>query len=346
MSTTSGAGGARITIGDVAARAGVSIATVSRVVNDRYGVAPETSVRVREVIDELGYESSLIARSLRSQRTNVIGILVADIEPFSAELLKGAARALHESGFELVVYSGGMPGARGGSAATCHGSSGTLTDGTILVTPTRRRRRARPIPIVAVDPHVGGSALPTVDSQNFEGARDATEHLIALGHRRIGFLAGRPDLESARRREAGYRAALEAAGIAFDPELIRVGGFTEETADAPAACAARARRPADRDLRRQRPVGDPDDAHRRRARARRAPRPLGGRLRQHPRVGAHRSAADDGRPVDPGARPRGGAHPHRPDREPRTARRVIADARHAADRARRPPLVRRAPATP
>ena len=84
--------GARVTIGDVASRAGVSIATVSRVVNGRYGVAAPTIHRVREVIDELGYESSLVARSLRSQRTNVIGILVADIEPFSAELLKGAAR--------------------------------------------------------------------------------------------------------------------------------------------------------------------------------------------------------------------------------------------------------------
>ncbi len=85
----------RVTIGDVAERAGVSIATVSRVVNGRYGVAPTTLSRVRAVIDNLGYESSLVARSLRSQRTGVIGVLVADIEPFSAELLKGAAKALH-----------------------------------------------------------------------------------------------------------------------------------------------------------------------------------------------------------------------------------------------------------
>ena len=81
---------------------------------------------------------------------------------------------------------------------------------------------------------MGGSQLPTIDAQNFEGAVAVTEHLIELGHRRIGFLAGRPDLESARRREAGYRAALDDAGIAFDPDLVRVGGFTEETAEAPA----------------------------------------------------------------------------------------------------------------
>ena len=98
----------RVTIGDVADRAGVSIATVSRVVNGRYGVATSTHERVMKVIDDLGYEASLVARSLRSQRTNVIGILVADIEPFSAELLKGAAKALHGSDFELVVYAAGQ----------------------------------------------------------------------------------------------------------------------------------------------------------------------------------------------------------------------------------------------
>src|SRR6478735_2572357 len=223
----------RITIADVAQRAGVSIATVSRVVNGRYGVATTTNARVRAVIDDLGYESSLVARSLRSQRTNVIGILVADIEPFSAELLKGAAKALHGSDFEMVVYAAGQHINEGWERRYVSRLSGTLLDGTILVTPTVIDV-ASSQPVVAVDPHVGGSTLPTIDSQNFEGARAMTEHLIDLGHRRIGFLAGRPDLESARRREAGYRAALEAAGIAFDPELVLVGGFQEETAAAPA----------------------------------------------------------------------------------------------------------------
>ena len=81
----------RTTIRDVAARAGVSVATVSKVINRRYGVAAGTSARVQAVIDDLGYEASLVAQSLRNHRTNVIGILVADLEPFSTELLKGAA---------------------------------------------------------------------------------------------------------------------------------------------------------------------------------------------------------------------------------------------------------------
>jgi LacI family transcriptional regulator len=226
-------GSTRVTIGDVADRAGVSIATVSRVVNGRYGVSTKTNERVRAVIDNLGYESSLVARSLRSQRTNVIGILVADIEPFSAELLKGAAKALRGSDFEMVVYAAGQHNDQGWERRYVSRLSGTLLDGTILVTPTVVDVASMQ-PVVAVDPHVGGSTLPTIDSQNFEGARAITEHLIGLGHRRIGFLAGRPDLESARRREAGYRAALGHADIPFDPDLVLVGGFQEVTAEAPA----------------------------------------------------------------------------------------------------------------
>jgi LacI family transcriptional regulator len=225
---------ARVTIGDVASEAGVSIATVSRVVNGHYGVAPETLTKVQAVIEELGYESSLVARSLRSRRTNVIGIVVADLEPFSAELLKGAARAIRGTGYELIVYSGGGHiDDVGWEKRYISRLSGTLTDGTILVTPTVVDVLSS-APVVAVDPHAGSSRFPTVDSQNLEGAIAATEYLIGLGHRRIGFLAGRPDLESARLREEGFRTAMERAGIPVEPDLVRVGGYTAESADEPA----------------------------------------------------------------------------------------------------------------
>lgn len=225
----------RVTIGDVAAQAGVSIATVSKVINRRYGVAEKTLARVQAVIDELGYESSLVAQSLRSHRTNVIGILVADIEPFSAELLKGAARAIRGSGYELVVYSGGglSRDHAGWERRYLSRVSGTLTDGTILVTPTVVDVTGD-APVVAVDPHSGPSRLPTVASDNLRGAVTATEYLIGLGHRRIGFLAGRPDLESARLREQGFRQALAAAGIPVDPDLLRVGGYELASAEEPA----------------------------------------------------------------------------------------------------------------
>jgi LacI family transcriptional regulator len=227
--------GRRVTIGDVAAAAGVSVATVSKVLNDRYGVAEDTSARVRAVIDDLGYESSLVAQSLRSRRTNVIGVLVADIEPFSAELLKGVARAMRGTGYDLVVFSGcGRSEDRvGWEHRYLSRVNGSLTDGTILVTPNSTDV-IQTAPVVAVDHNTGSSSLPAVDSDNLSGAVAATEHLIGLGHRRIGFLAGRPDLESAALRERGYREALEAAGIPVDANLIRVGEYNPESSEGPA----------------------------------------------------------------------------------------------------------------
>jgi LacI family transcriptional regulator, galactose operon repressor len=219
-----------VTIADVAAAAGVSVATVSKVINDRYGVAEGTSARVRAVIDELGYTSSLVAQSLRSRRSNVVGILVADIEPYAAELLKGATAALRGTGYDLVVFTDcGQHEDQVGWERRSLSRVSALTDGAILVTPTSVEV-AVDAPLVAVDHNIRLSTLPTVDSDNFDGGVIATEHLIGLGHRRIGFLAGRPDLESARLREQGYRSALEAAGIEFEPGLVRIGGFDAATA--------------------------------------------------------------------------------------------------------------------
>lgn len=229
----------------MAAQAGVSIATVSKVINGRYGVAAGTLARVQAVIDELRYESSIAAQSLRSHRTNVIGILVTDIEPFSAELLKGAARAIRGTGYELVVYSGGGLGSVGAGWERRYLSrvSGTLTDGTILVTPSVVDVVTHGAPVVAVDPHTGPSNLPSVASDNLAGAITATRYLIDLGHRRIGFLAGRPDLESARLREQGFRQALGVAGIELDPDLVGVGEYQSESAEEPARQMLRLRRP-------------------------------------------------------------------------------------------------------
>jgi len=219
----------RVTIRDVAARAGVSVATVSKVINNRYGVASDTTARVQAVIDELGYEASLVAQSLRNHRTNVIGILVADLEPFSTELLKGAADAIRYSGFELVIYSaGGHARDRvGWERRYLSRLSGTLIDGAVLVTPTVVDVNYG-APIVAIDPHTGQSGLPTVVSDNLRGAQLATGHLLSLGHRRIAMLTGRPDLESAQLRERGYREALRAAGVSVDESLIRLGAYDSE----------------------------------------------------------------------------------------------------------------------
>ena len=184
----------RITIHDVAARAGVSTATVSKVVNGRYGVAAATNERVQRVIDELGYEPSLVARSLRSHRTNVIGILVADLEPFSAELLKGAARGIRGSGYELVVYSagGGTREQVGWEHRYLTRLVGTLIDGAVLVTPTIVDAPSE-VPVVAVDPHRGRTGTPTIDSDNLKSVNDNHGH--EAGNRLLRQLAERIQAE-------------------------------------------------------------------------------------------------------------------------------------------------------
>ncbi|KQQ09702.1 LacI family DNA-binding transcriptional regulator [Rathayibacter sp. Leaf296] len=225
----------RPTIHDVAAAAGVSVATVSKAVNGRYGIAAATATRVLDVVRELGYESSLVASSMRSRRTGVIGVLVADFEPFSAEILKGVGAELRGSRFDLLAYSGSHQGeGEGWERRSLSRLSGTLIDGAIMVTPTVLTA-ASDIPLVAIDPHTGRADLPTVESDSYGGALQATRHLVELGHRRIGFVAGRPDLRSARLREAGYRAALSEAGIGFDERLVHVGLYQHDTARRPAS---------------------------------------------------------------------------------------------------------------
>ncbi|WP_425957142.1 LacI family DNA-binding transcriptional regulator [Xylanimonas sp. McL0601] len=216
----------RVTINDVARAAGVSVATVSKVVNGRYGVASTTAERVLEVVARLGYETSLVASSLRRSRTNVIGILLAGFDPFAAELLKGISAEAVGKGYELLAYSGAISddNAVGWERRSLSRLGGTLIDGAILLTPTVTLPTAS-VPVIAVDPHTGTGGPSTIDCDNIEGARAATRHLIELGHTRIAHVRGRTDLESARLREQGYRESLAAAGIPFDPELVRDGGY-------------------------------------------------------------------------------------------------------------------------
>lgn len=221
----------RVTMQQVAAEAGVSVSTVSKVINARYGVAPETFEHVTGVINRLGYEASLVARSLRNTRTNVIGVLVADFEPFSTEVLKGVADAIRGTGYELVAYSAGgrVDEHVGWERRYLSRVMGTLVDGAVIVTPTVTDVQYDG-PVVAVDPHTGRSSLPTVAADNLQGARIGVDHLIELGHRRIGMVTGRPDLVSAQLREQGYRDAIHAAGLRVDEDLLALGAFDPEQA--------------------------------------------------------------------------------------------------------------------
>lgn len=216
----------RTTINDVALAAGVSVATVSKAINGRYGVSAETLARVMDVVTDLGYESSLVATSMRRRSTNVIGVLVAEFEPFALQLLRGVSAALENTDYDVLAYAGSVSAGDhvGWERRSLSRLGGTLIDGAILVTPTLTPTQAS-VPIVSIDPHVGSHEAATVSVANVEGANAATAHLIALGHCRIAHLRGRADLESARERERGYRDALTAAGIPFDPTLVVDGGY-------------------------------------------------------------------------------------------------------------------------
>ncbi len=217
----------RVKLADVAAQAGVSIATVSKVVNRRYGVAQATITHVQAIIDELGYEGNLGASGLRSKSTNVVGILVAEFEPYSAELIKGAARAIRNTKYDVLAYAGGdVPEWERRSLGRL---GGTLIDGAVVVTPTGLAS-AISVPMVAIDPHYGPNWLPTVDCDSLAGARTATEHLIELGHTRIAFLGGRKELDSAQLREAGFREAMRTAGLEVVEELVRDARYDPDTA--------------------------------------------------------------------------------------------------------------------
>src|SRR5690606_16876230 len=224
----------RVRMEDVARAAGVSVATVSKVVNGRYGVAADTTARVHDFIADLGYETSLGARSLRSSRTGILGVLVAEFEPFSTELLKGVSDAMADTDYELLAFAGAIRGETvGWERRSLRRLGGTLVDGAIIVTPTVVEPGAA-MPVVAIDPHTGSHDVPTVDSDNVGGARSAVEHLITLGHTRIGMIRGREDLESAKLREQGFRQAMAAAGLEVDETLLATGSYRSESAVAPA----------------------------------------------------------------------------------------------------------------
>lgn len=216
----------RITIHDVARAAGVSVATVSKAINGRDGVSPATLEHVQEVVARLGYESSLVATSLRRRRTDVIGVLVAEFEPFAVQLLQGVSAALQGTRFDVLAYAGSVSAGEhlGWERRSLSRLGGTLIDGAILVTPTTTPAQGA-VPIVAIDPHAGADGPASVSVRNVDGAVAATAHLISLGHRRIAHLRGRTDLQSAHQREQGYRRALEGAGIGFDPALVAEGGY-------------------------------------------------------------------------------------------------------------------------
>lgn len=221
-----------VTIHDVAKEAGVSVSTVSRVINEKVDVARDTQDRVRAVIDELGYTSNLAARSMRSRKKNLLGLVVPDIGfPYSIEIMKGIDRAIAESTFDLLLYTTGGIHKVGSISRSQHYVSllnNSLTDGVIIVA-SAAADFVTDAPIVSVDPHVINPNYPSVQGTNYQGSLELMGYLLGLGHQRIGFIAGRPEIGSSGRRFKGYQDALEEAGIEINNDLVAPGDFSTNT---------------------------------------------------------------------------------------------------------------------
>lgn len=222
-----------ITIQDVATAAGVSVSTVSRVLNDKDDVALDTYERVQQVISELGYASSLAARGMRSHRTNVIGLIMPDVASFyCAAVMRGVNQAISRLDSDLIIYTNGDVRKNASADQESYFVSllnGSITDGVIVVTPAATNFSTT-APVVAIDPNNESPKCPAIISTNRDGALQAMRYITGLGHRRIGFITGRLELVSASRRLRGYKEGLTAVGIPIDEELIRTGDYTTETA--------------------------------------------------------------------------------------------------------------------
>jgi LacI family transcriptional regulator len=222
-----------ITIQDVAKAAGVSVSTVSRVLNEKDDVASDTQDRILAVIAELDYTSNLAARSMRSRRNHVIGLIMPDVaSPYCIEVMNGVNRAIALLDYHLIVYTNGdvrKYGTADQERQYVGLLNGSITDGVIVVTP-EATDFATDAPVVVIDPNKESQSHPAVIATNRAGAMAVMSYLIGLGHRRIAHITGRLELVSAQRRLQGYKDGLAAANIPLDEELIRVSDYTIETA--------------------------------------------------------------------------------------------------------------------
>jgi LacI family transcriptional regulator len=223
------------TIADVAHHAGVSIATVSRVLNKNVFVEEETTRCVQEAIAELGYVPRTAARTLASRRTKTLGLIMSDISgAFFSPMLRGIEAAVRQAGYSLLVYATGEieEGRSTHRALGEHNTDGLLvfTDSLEIQELVRLYKIGFPV-VLMHQSSPGGTDIPTVTIENKDGAAKIVSHLIQVhGRRRIVFLRGLSTHEDAVWRERGYRDALVTNGIPFDDRFLIDGKFNEEVA--------------------------------------------------------------------------------------------------------------------
>jgi len=229
------AAGAGVTIRDVAQAAGVSVATVSRVVNGTAVVKEETRLRVEAEVARLRYSPNAAARSLITNRTSTIGVVLPDIwgEYFS-EVIRGIDLSARQAGYHVLVSSSHSDVAETRDVLrTMHGR----VDGVIVMSPHASPRALEgclppSLPVVFLNSAPGGAVQAAINVDNRGGARAMLAHLLGLGHRRLAFVAGPASNFDADQRRRGCRDALRAAGVPADTMTEIEGDFGEESGQA------------------------------------------------------------------------------------------------------------------
>jgi len=222
-----------ITIQDVAARAGVSAMTVSRVINNHARVSRVTRQRVEQAIKELGYVPNALARGLSQGRTRMIALIVSDISnPFFTLVARGAEDVAQRNGYTILL--GNSDESADKERLYLHAMLSNRIDG-LLITPAGNASRRtldfvkqRGIPFVLIDRAIEGVAADVVMGDSVGGARMLTEHLIKLGHRRIALVNGSREVPTARDRLRGYEQALHTYGIELQPMLVVESNYKRE----------------------------------------------------------------------------------------------------------------------
>jgi LacI family transcriptional regulator len=229
---TSKRSGEPATIYEVARAAGVSTATVSRVINDRRHVRESTRARVEKAMQRLGYVANRQARGLAGGRSRMIGLLVHELgSSYFTQVIRGIDAAVANIGYDLVLYTSHAR-VEAEARHALELATGPV-DGIIFVLAVDpvnyvETLRQRGMPFVMLDHAHELTGTTFVSAANRTGAREAIAYLIGLGHQRIGFITGKPGVSSARQRLAGYRDALHEADIPYEPELVVTGDFLEE----------------------------------------------------------------------------------------------------------------------
>ncbi len=220
-----------VTIFQVASAAGVSYGTVSRVINNDRHVKAETRSRVLEVMESLGYVVDRKARSLASGRSHIIAVSAPDLGTgYIGEIMHGIDAESSQANYDIMLYTTHRLEVKEQRFVTTIAQG--MAEGAIMVLPRNpavylESLEQLKFPYVLIDHQGINNTGPAVGATNWQGAFNATEYLIQLGHKRIGFITGSMDLGSARDRLAGYQAALRTHHLPQDKELVYEGDFQQ-----------------------------------------------------------------------------------------------------------------------